>query len=455
MTILEDRTALAVKKHAGAKLRSAGVPSPEGFTPHGLDWSDLNKRQRTFADVARGVLDSIRDGDDEERVADLGRAHEGLMALWDACEDEKNHRTAQGDRRARSEPARSSRRPIPHDTRDGDGDGEEIAYALRPEERMAEWVQRTGGVAFDEPLTAGAYLRSMVTGPRNDVERRALSEGTDSAGGYTVPDILSAQVIDRLRAQSVLVRAGAKTVPLKSDQNYIAKIATDPTPAWRAENAAIGESDPTFTRVAMQPKSLAVIVRVSREVLMDSLNIEQALLNSLTAAMALELDRAGLFGSGSGSEPQGLVNMSGVGEIEHDGELANYAPLIAARTMLLTANAGEPTAFIMHPREDGTLTGLVDGQGQPLQAHPKVAAIPQLVTTSVPTNGGTGTNESQVIGGDFNRFLIGIRHDLQIGILKERYADLHQYAFVAHLRATFAAEHTSAFVKVTGIQPGE
>lgn len=463
MNILDERTALAVKKHAGTKLRTAGI-NPDAFEPHTLSWSDLNKRSRAVADVGRSLIDATEGANDNDAQS-LCVAHEGVMELFDVIEAEKDHRTALGSREAR-EHGGDPRRPMGEDMevrgdgtgsrrlRPGRDDDEPVTYALRPEERMADWARkntdRRGG---DDGVTAGAFLRAMVIGPKNDAERRALSEGTDSAGGYTVPDVLSAQLIDRLRAQSVLVQAGARTIPLTSDQNYIAKIATDPVPAWRAENAAIAESDPTFARVSLAPKSLAVLVKVSREVLEDSLNIEEALTRALTAAMALEVDRAGLFGSGSGSEPQGLANMAGINETALDGELASYAPLIAARTAVLTANAGEPTAFIMHPREDGTLTGLVDTTGQPLQAPAKIAAIRQLVTTSVPTNGGVGTNESSIITGNFARFLIGLRSGLRIEMLKERYADNHQYAFIAHTRATFAAEHVAAFGHVTGIQP--
>ena len=459
MTIMEERTALAVKRHAGLKLRAIGIPDADTFEPHTLSWSDLNKRQRSVADLSRSLLDGMADNADETTVRGLSDAHEGLMALYDLITSEKDHRTALGSRDARSHGG-NPMRPIPGDAEcHGDGftvlrhsDDEPIAHALKPEQRMAEWARKNTTQRHEE-ISPGAYLRAMVLGGKNEAEKRALSEGTDSAGGYTVPDVLSAQLIDRLRASSVLIRAGARTIPLTSDQNYIAKIATDPVPAWRAEAASIAESDPTFARVSLAPKSLAVLVKVSREVLEDSLNIEAALVLALTQAMALEVDRAGMFGSGSGAEPQGLANMVGIGEVALDAALATYAPLIAARTQVLTANAGDPTAYIMHPREDGTLVGLTATDGQPLQAPAKIAAIPQLVTTSVPINGGTGTNEGSIITGNFTRFMIGLRNGLRIEMLKERYADTHQYAFVAHLRATFAVEHVGAFSHVTGVQP--
>ena len=38
-----------------------------------------------------------------------------------------------------------------------------------------------------EGLTFGNLCRAMVTGARSDLERRALGEASDSAGGYSCP----------------------------------------------------------------------------------------------------------------------------------------------------------------------------------------------------------------------------------------------------------------------------
>ncbi len=60
----------------------------------------------------------------------------------------------------------------------------EKAITLTGEQRYTDWAREHGhanGPAAG--LSFGGFLRAMVTGPRNDAERRALSEGTDSAGG--------------------------------------------------------------------------------------------------------------------------------------------------------------------------------------------------------------------------------------------------------------------------------
>ena len=158
---------------------------------------------------------------------------------------------------------------------------------------LREHAARSSGDDY-RGLRLGQFLRAMVVGPKSEIERRALSEGTDSAGGFTTPDILARELIDLLRAKAVTLRAGARILTLESDKTTIARLATDPVATWRAENAAVAESDPTFSAVVLAPKTLAVIVRASRELIEDSLNIENGLTTALAGALSAELDRVAL-----------------------------------------------------------------------------------------------------------------------------------------------------------------
>lgn len=457
-----------LRKHAPAELRRMGISDPRDFAPHTLSWDALCTTDRDLGRLVRSVADRAKPNEMDE----MEPAIDGILELRDLIEREKDHRTKIGSRDARPNGYHPDT-PLPEDgaypcgedagagytmrhrARQDDG-GERQAFAIQPEERMVDWA-RENGAKGSGGLTTGGLLRAMLVGPKTDVERRALSEGSNGAGGYTVPDILSASMIDRLRAQSVLTRAGARTVPLTSDTNYVARVASDPTTYWRAENAEVTASDPTFDRITLEPKSLMALVKCSRELLEDSLNMEQVLPQIIAAAMALEVDRAGLFGTGADNQPTGLTGLS-IGQVAVNAKLSAYtggpyAPLVAARTAILTANAGEPTAIILHPREDGTLVGLLNGNGDPAQAPAKIAAIRQLTTTTIPVNGGVGTNESSIVTGNFRHMLIGLRNSLRIEILKERYAEFNQFGFIAHMRVDFAAEHLGAFAEITGIKP--
>lgn len=409
---------------------------------------ELQTARRAKMKEARDLARSITTDTPEKRAREIEREHDAVMAEIDdladqieAAKDERDNAAQRLARRPGMDAADTSKE-LTQDT----------TPALRPDQRMTTWAQARNHGADDlRGLGLGQYLRSMVTGAKSDVERRALSEGSDSAGGYTVPDILSAQLIDLARARSVCIAAGAQTVPLGSDTNRIAKLLSDPVPAWRNEGGAVALSDPTFGPVDLTPRSLAVQTLISAELLEDTLNLAVELPRVMAAAMAVELDRVALIGSGAAPEPRGIANTSGIGTFAQNAVIANYANLSRARTGILSANH-MPTAYVMHPRDEGTFTDLVDSDGQPLMAPRAVADIPMLTTTSLPIDGGTGDNESTIIAGDFTRLLLGIRYDVRVEILKtSTYASNLQYTMLAHMRADVAVTHPGAFYTLTGV----
>ncbi|MBX6773392.1 MAG: phage major capsid protein [Chloroflexi bacterium] len=339
-----------------------------------------------------------------------------------------------GGRDLLSEPER----PIP----DGGWAGSEDEWrALGPGESVREFLARRGALGDDPGITVGAFLRALAVGPRNDLERRTLQESIEASGGVLVPPALAAQLIDRLRAQSILNRLGARVLPLTSDQTSIAKLLSDPVPSWRGEAAAVAVGEPSFGAVTLKPKTLAVLVRVSRELLEDAPNLESILTQSITAAMAAELDRAALFGAG-GNEPLGLTKQ-GIQTLDATGKTLDYQLLLDARQMLLVANAAEPTAWLMHPNVERKLLGLVDSTGQPL-ARPSPLQNARFIAS-------TAIADGTIIAGNFAELVQGIRTDLRLELLRERFADTLEVAMLAYLRVDFAVQHAESFVQIANI----
>lgn len=308
-------------------------------------------------------------------------------------------------------------------------------------------------------LTFGSFMRAAVLGPRNDVERRALAEGTDSAG-YTVSPALLPDFIDKLRAKSTVFRAGARTVTLDTGKaTTIVRLASDVTAAWRSENAAISPADVTFEAVTFTPRSLAGATLVSRELLEDSANVQQMLENSFAQAFAAEIDRVALIGSGVAPEPKGIKNITNVQTYAmgtNGAQLTDYAPIVQAYKLIDDANAPEPSACIMHTRNMASLSLAKDTTNQPLQRPFRIANLPFLQTSKLPTNeaqGTSGTVCNSMFVGDFTQLMIAFRTQLRVEILKERYAENLQYGFLGYLRADLNVTHPEAFVRVLGILP--
>jgi HK97 family phage major capsid protein len=322
----------------------------------------------------------------------------------------------------------------------------ETGSILRPDQSVRSYLQDHGHIkqADFADLRLGGLLRAMVTGARNDLERRALAEGSDNTGGVSVPDIVLARFIDALRANLVCVRLGAQTLPLTSDKSTIARTDSDAVAEWRLENAPIAIDDPTFSGVVLTPRSLAVIIKISRELLEDSVNVESALEASMRAPMAVEIDRVALRGSGVAPEPEGITEVATNEESLAGSMINDYDPFVNAMVKLWQDNSQNVTGIVLSPFNLGVVSKLKEGTtNAPLMKPPVLANIPMVQTTSMLDTLG--------IIGDFSKLIIGVRTSLRIEVLRELYAANHQYGFVAHLRADIGIEHPDSFCVLTNI----
>jgi HK97 family phage major capsid protein len=437
--------------------RDQNIKSVLEIKPHELGWADLAGTKKNTVKTCRSLLDQVGDETPSERAVQIETAFDLLNDLAKNLELEMDYRDQIGDRAERMDPdAGDTTEHSSHLDADGltwvSGDTPTPdGFALRANEPMR---------AFAKPkppsdmrgLGIGNLCRAMVSGPQNDAEKRALAEGSDATGGFNVPTVTSNQLIDALRANLVVNAAGARIIPLSTDSTTIAKIASDPVAAFRAEAGAIAESDPTFSAITFTARSLAVMVKASRELLADSLNINEAMQGVLSKALAAKVDQVALEGSGVAPEPTGLRLQSGIGHTTLGAALTGYAPFVAARTGILSANGGPISAIVLHPRDEGTLAGLLDSTNQPLNPPPAIAGIPMLTTSAIQIDAGSSNNESNAYVGNFQNLLIGLRNDIRIEVLRERFATTHEYAFIAHCRFDIAISHAASFHKISGIQ---
>ncbi|SFL43794.1 phage major capsid protein, HK97 family [Nitrosomonas aestuarii] len=109
-----------------------------------------------------------------------------------------------------------------------------------------------------------------------------------------VPNYVSSQVIDDVRAQTTVIQAGSGTIVIDGPTN-LAKITGDPTVYEHTEGSTdITESDITHAPVSLNPKALVALIPLSMEVVADSPNLDAALNTSLSAAFAAKLDSLAL-----------------------------------------------------------------------------------------------------------------------------------------------------------------
>jgi HK97 family phage major capsid protein len=334
----------------------------------------------------------------------------------------------------------------------------EVSPVLTREQRAWDWLQARGGYAYQgergaETARLGAVIRALATGRRDglsDVERRALEEGTGSAGGFTVPEILATRWIDRMRNALVTQRAGAVIVPMTSDTLHLARLAQpgmhdDGSPranaaigAWKVENAPIAESAMELERVTFTARTLPMLIKLSVELSEDSANIDQIIETEMARSMALEVDRVALLGSGVAPEPQGIKGADNV-QTDTLGSPADWDFLVDAAGMLWAENH-EPSAVIWSPEMAVSAAKFKDtNDGQPLRMPEELQGLPRLRTNQV---------SADVFVGDFAQLMIGLRTSFRLEVSRtagDAFENL-QLHVRAYLRGDIQLAHPEAFV---------
>lgn len=348
---------------------------------------------------------------------------------------------------------------------------EELSPVLGKEQRCADWVRTRGGRYVGEKgadkMRFGAVMRALVLGDRrglSDLELRALSEGSDSSGGYTVPEVLGGAFIDRVRNSMVVMKAGAVTVPMTSDTLHLARVAQPgihagsppenaAIGAWKSENELIDEGDLTLERVTFTARTLPLLIKLSVELSEDSSNIDAIIERELASSMALELDRVALLGSGTPPEPKGVRNQSGVGVTALNSAPTDYDFLIDAIGRVW-ANNHEPNARIYNSSLAVALAKFKSSADeQPLSVPDVVAAVPAFRTNQIP-NGDTSPEETSLIVGDFTQLMVGMRTSFRLEVSRvsgDAFERL-QIWVRAYLRADIQLAHPEAFDVTTDVQ---
>ncbi|KRG66980.1 hypothetical protein ABB27_11930 [Stenotrophomonas terrae] len=343
-----------------------------------------------------------------------------------------------------------------------DLDGAGIKVLRTPADFKAHYASRRddNDSQRSNNTTLTDFMRGVAGMSSTDTVMASLAIGTDSAGGYAVPDVVMPGILSALVPASSLLQAGAGIVPMDYGAKSVSTAAIDtmPTASWRNELGTIGESQPTLRSVQAVPRSLACIVRVSRELLADGSDVDRALRLVIAQAFAKELDRVGLLGSGTAPEPRGLRNTTGINVVDmgaNGAALDSYRPLLWAYGKTIDQNAPVPTTAIMAGRTLLDFEGLADTTGQPLQRPRLIDGMNFVATSQLPVDVdiGTSSDTSEIFTGDFSGLYFLMRESLSIQLLRETYAKTGEIGFLCHVRADVVINYPQQFTVITGVRP--
>ena len=150
------------------------------------------------------------------------------------------------------------------------------------------------------------------------MKAKAMSQGTDTAGGYIVPEDAIGQVIEKLKANVVAYDLGARDLAVTGVPVTIPKLTTAATGYWVSENSTITASDLGFEQINMTPKTVAGRVVLSNLLLETSAPTADSIIEEdLAQQIGLAVDLGVLNGSSGGGsgEPIGIMQTAGVSTV--------------------------------------------------------------------------------------------------------------------------------------------
>ncbi len=269
--------------------------------------------------------------------------------------------------------------------------------------------------------------------------QNALQIGQDTEGGYLVPDEFERTLVEALEEENIF-RGLATVITTSSGDRKIPVVATKGTASWIDEEGVIPESDDSFGQVSIGAYKLASLVKVSEELLNDSVfDMEGYISKEFARRMGNEEEKAFITGNGM-NRPTGILN--DVGGAELGNTAASSTAITFDEIMDLFFSLKSPyrkkAVFIMNDSTVKAIRKLKDGNGQYLWQPSLTAGTPDtILNRPVYTSSympALGAGQKTVLFGDMSYYWIADRQGRVFKRLNELYAVTGQVGFLTTQR---------------------
>ena len=262
----------------------------------------------------------------------------------------------------------------------------------------------------------------------------ALQVGTDSEGGFLVPDEYEHTLIQALEEENKL-RTLCKVIRTSSGDRKIPLVASHGTASWVDEEGLIPESDDSFGMISLGAHKVASIIKVSDELLQDSVFDVESYIAAEFARRVGDAEEAAFINGDGAGKPIGMLHDTNGAAT---GVTAASATALAADELIdlvysLKAPYRKRAIFLFNDQTIKALRKLKDGNGQflwqpGLQAGQPNTLLGYKYETSyhMPL---VGAGNKPILFGDFSSYWIADREGRSIKRLNELYAATGQIGF--------------------------
>ena len=262
----------------------------------------------------------------------------------------------------------------------------------------------------------------------------ALHVGTDTEGGYLVPDEYERTLIEALEEQNIF-RQLAHVIHTSSGERKIPVVASKGTASWIDEEAAYPESDDTFGQVSIGAYKLATMIKVSEELLNDSVfDVPSYIAREFARRIGAAEEEAFFTGNGTG-HPLGILAETGGAQVGVTGAKADAVTFDEVMDLFYSLRSPyrRNAVFIMNDATVKALRKLKNGNGDYIwQPTMDISAdLEELAQTQVLV---VCAGAKSILFGDLGYYWVADREGRSFKRLNELYAPTGQVGFLASQR---------------------
>lgn len=273
-------------------------------------------------------------------------------------------------------------------------------------------------------------------------ETRALGGGTNTAGGYTVPQDFYRRVEKAMKAFGGVRTSGATIIPTSNGRDLPMPTNDDTgnTGAIVTENTQITEQDTTFGQSVLGAYMYtSKIIRVSLQLLEDNaVDVEQYLAEIIAERIWRAANAHFTTGTGTG-QPEGVLTGATLGHTAAGTAAVTYDELVELEHSVDRAYRGKPsTRWMLNDATLKHIKQLKDNDGNPLWSSGIAERQPEtilgyryVVNNDMPD---LGAGEKPILFGDFSKYHIRDVIGMRVIRFDEKYMDYLQKGFLAFMR---------------------
>lgn len=310
----------------------------------------------------------------------------------------------------------------------------------------------------EDAYTAGMYFAHLAGSSKAGEILAAQSVGTDDKGGFTVPDPLSASLVNLLEEYGVARRV-CKRVVMSALTWTVPKVLGHATIYYPDEAQAVSESDVTFGQIQLTAGKLAGLVKMSTEVTEDSvISIVDTVVQSLAYAIAIEEDKNLFNGVTGGINATGIKGDANVA----DTNVASVAALALTDLTACTVATGNPVVgqrnewYLNSTLYHGPIRDLLNAAGGntigDLEGgqRPTLLGYPVNFVNVLPGSTASTSGDLLAVFGDLGiGCYFGDRRALNFQTLRELYAVNDQVGVVCTERIDVKVANPEVVAKIT------